>query len=191
MSPIYEATITRIDPQVPHAIIETPDGNTRIFRRATNFLKEGQRGVLTVKSETDFVFQPYRDQRLRRAPQHDLRRGEEDWLWCWTIEGTDRQFLLKPHFVPGVDGRHIDDETDAIELDVPAEFSEFCGSRGLNAEEVLRGFIADLCGLQSSVANPREDGFCSNGGDERRIAAEWFDRAYPQKLFSPRADEGE
>jgi hypothetical protein len=194
MTPIYDATITRIDPLMPQTIIETSDGKAWTFARADHFLREGQRGILTVKSEADFFLHLYPDQRLRRVPEYDFRRSPEDeeiWLWCWTLDGTDQRFLVKPHFVPGVDGQYVHDETDTIEMAVPPEFSELCESRGLTAEEVLRGFIADLCGLQNEVANPREDGYSSNGSDERRIAGEWFERAYSEGLFSPRTDAGE
>jgi hypothetical protein len=194
MNRIYDATIKRIDPAAPQTIIETPDGQTRAYPRSATFHKEGERGVLTTRENGDFSFKTYPDQRLRRAPEDDLRRSpaeEEDWLWCWTLDGTDRRILVKPHFVPGVDGQHIDDETDTIELAVPPELSELCESRGLSVAEVLRGFIADLCGLQDSVANPREDGYASNGSDERRLADAWFERAYPEGLSHRGADKDE
>lgn len=193
MTEIYDAPIQRIDPAARQTIIETPDGQTRAYPRSATSQKEGERGVLTIKADGDFLFRPYPDQRLRRVPEHDLRRSpeEENWLWCWSLDGTDRRFLVKPHFVPGVDGQHVDDETDTIELDVPPEFSDLCERRGVTVQEVLRGFIADLCDLESHTDNPREDGYSSNGSDERRIADEWFERAYPEGLFSPRAGADE
>jgi hypothetical protein len=190
MTPIYDATITRIDPLLPQTILETPDGKTWTFASAEKFHKEGDRGVLTTRESGTFTFWPYPDQRLRRVPEYDLRRSPEDeeiWLWCWTLDGIDQRFLVKPHFAPGVDGQYVHDETDTIELAVPPEFSELCESRGMTAEDVLRGFIADLCGLQNYKANPREDGYSSNGSDERTLANDWFERAYPEGLFSPHA----
>ena len=45
---------------------------------------------------------------------------------------------------------------------------------------MLRGFIADLAGIISWHANPRTDGYCSNGSDERNYAMEYYDRVgYP------------
>ncbi|HJT20090.1 MAG TPA: hypothetical protein VJ746_06445 [Nitrospira sp.] len=61
-------------------------------------------------------------------------------------------------------------------LDIPAEFVELCRTDGTTPEAVLRGFIADLCGLVSYVSNPRPDGYCSNGSDERLYAREYYDR---------------
>ena len=47
-------------------------------------------------------------------------------------------------------------------------------------EVVLRGFIADLCRLISWADNPRTDGYCSNGSDERSMAREYYERVvYP------------
>ena len=43
---------------------------------------------------------------------------------------------------------------------------------------MLRGFIADVCGLMNYVKLPREDGYSSHGSDERDYAEQWFDRAY-------------
>jgi hypothetical protein len=44
--------------------------------------------------------------------------------------------------------------------------------------DVLRGFIADLCSLHNYFRCPREDGYTSLGSDERRMAQEYFHRAY-------------
>jgi hypothetical protein len=72
----------------------------------------------------------------------------------------------------------IKDSTVPLEIRIPPEFIQLCKSRGLTPEDALRGFIADLCGLQNYIAEPREDGYSSNGSDERMMAREWFDRAY-------------
>jgi hypothetical protein len=72
----------------------------------------------------------------------------------------------------------IKDQTTALEICIPPEFANTCAERGLTPEIVLRGFIADLCALHNFVANPRADGYSSNGSDERMMAREWFDRAY-------------
>ena len=67
-----------------------------------------------------------------------------------------------------------------ITLDLPPEFVELCQADGIKPETVLRGFIADLAGIISWVSNPRTDGYCSNGSDERNYAMEYYDRVgYP------------
>lgn len=72
----------------------------------------------------------------------------------------------------------IKDSTVALEIHIPPELTRLCEIHGLTPVDVLRGFIADLCGLQNYIADPREDGYSSNGSDERMMAREWFDRAY-------------
>ena len=42
---------------------------------------------------------------------------------------------------------------------------------GVTPEQVLRGFIADLAEIVNWAADPRTDGYSSNGSDERRMAA--------------------
>lgn len=67
-----------------------------------------------------------------------------------------------------------------ITIDLPEEFIELCREDGIKPETVLRGFIADLCELMNWAANPREDGYSSNGSDERRLAREYYERVgYP------------
>ena len=59
---------------------------------------------------------------------------------------------------------------NTITLALPDEFLALCASDGVTPELVLRGFIADLCQLMSWAADPRTDGYCSNGSDERSMA---------------------
>ena len=67
-----------------------------------------------------------------------------------------------------------------ITLDLPPEFIALCRHDGIEPEVVLRGFIADLCRLISWADNPRTDGYCSNGSDERSMAREYYERVgYP------------
>ncbi len=71
-------------------------------------------------------------------------------------------------------------KTKSIKLALPDEFIAQCASDGVAPDVVLRGFIADLCQLMSWAADPRTDGYCSNGSDERRLAREYYDRVgYP------------
>src|SRR5206468_4282491 len=61
----------------------------------------------------------------------------------------------------------------SVTIELPLEFIVQCRQDGVTPEVVLRGFIADLCGLISWANNPRTDGYCSNGSDERRMAREY------------------
>jgi hypothetical protein len=72
-----------------------------------------------------------------------------------------------------------------ITLDLPEEFIDQCQRDGATPEQVLRGFMADLCYLIDSKADPRDDGYSSNGSDERRLAWEYYERVgYP--YFNPK-----
>jgi hypothetical protein len=45
---------------------------------------------------------------------------------------------------------------------------------------VLRGFIADLAEIMNWASDPREDGYSSNGSDERMMVREYYERVgYP------------
>ena len=67
-----------------------------------------------------------------------------------------------------------------VTLVLPDEFLELCQADQVEPDYVLRGFIADLCGLMNWASAPRADGYCSNGSDERMKAQEYYDRVgYP------------
>jgi hypothetical protein len=75
-----------------------------------------------------------------------------------------------------------------IKLKLPQEFIDLCASDKVSPETVLRGFIADLAGIQTWLhPNPAEgrmprpkDGYQSNGSDERRLAYAYYSRVgYP------------
>ena len=69
---------------------------------------------------------------------------------------------------------------NTVTLALPDEFMALCASDGVTPELVLRGFIADLAGIMNWAANPRTDGYSSNGSDERRMAMEYYERVgYP------------
>jgi hypothetical protein len=69
-------------------------------------------------------------------------------------------------------------DTEACAVDLPREFVTYCDVRGLPPVSVLRAFIADLCGITSVFACPREDGYSSSGSDESRLAHEYFQRTF-------------
>jgi len=63
-----------------------------------------------------------------------------------------------------------------VTLTLPEEFLNLCESDLQTPEKILRGFIADLCGLISWHSSPRADGYSSNGSDERAMAQAYYDR---------------
>jgi hypothetical protein len=75
-----------------------------------------------------------------------------------------------------------------LTLALPKEFLDLCRRDRVKPETVLKGFIADLAGIQNWVKpNPAEgrmprpnDGYQSNGSDERRMAYQYYQRVgYP------------
>ncbi len=67
-----------------------------------------------------------------------------------------------------------------ITLELPIEFIELCEADGVAPQTVLRGFISDLAGIMNWAANPRTDGYSSNGSDERSMAMDYYRRVgYP------------
>ncbi len=63
-----------------------------------------------------------------------------------------------------------------LTINLPQEFLDICDADGVEPDEVVRGFIADLAEINSSVSGDRDDRYCSNGGDERMLAREYYDR---------------
>ncbi|WP_332700747.1 hypothetical protein [Devosia sp.] len=129
-----------------------------------------------------YRFTPYLDQTLRRAYELDLfdpaptRRN----IPCtgWRNQHRPRGFLAPRGLIPGLNGDFVEDRSERINLDVPAEFLQLCAELKQLPETVLRGFIADAARLQNFFANPRADGFSSNGSDERSLAYDYLVRAY-------------
>jgi hypothetical protein len=69
-----------------------------------------------------------------------------------------------------------------LTLKLPDEFIELCWQDGVLPATVLRGFIADLCGITNYADDPRDDGYASHGSDERRaggIAGCWTPACWP------------
>lgn len=67
-----------------------------------------------------------------------------------------------------------------LTLELPSEFVDLCEADGVTPEMVLRGFIADLAGIMNWQASPRQDGYSSNGSDERGMAQAYYERVgYP------------
>jgi hypothetical protein len=59
-------------------------------------------------------------------------------------------------------------------LTLPDELLDLCEEHHPDPQTVLRGFIADLCGIRHWASDPRPDGLCSHGGDEREMAWAYF-----------------
>jgi hypothetical protein len=60
-----------------------------------------------------------------------------------------------------------------VRLVLPPEFVSMCKSHGVEPDQVLRGFIADLCELRTA-------GYNTGGSDERMKAQDYYDRrGYP------------
>lgn len=55
-----------------------------------------------------------------------------------------------------------------------------CEADQLTPERVLRALIARLCEIRSYGSDPREDGYSSNGSDERMMA-----RAHNERVGYP------
>jgi len=129
-------------------------------------------------------WRPYPDQRLRRAPEHD---DPASGRWAWRLvtahTGSANSYLLtKVGVIPGANAAFVRQDTETVTIDLPREFRELCRAHRQEPAAVLQGFIADLCELQSYVKSPREDGYCSLGSAEHRLAQEYFDRAYGMYL---------
>jgi hypothetical protein len=67
-----------------------------------------------------------------------------------------------------------------VTINLPEEFLELCDYDRTDPERVLRGFIADLCGIIDWHSNRRTDKYNSNGSDEREFARAYYERVgYP------------
>lgn len=61
-----------------------------------------------------------------------------------------------------------------VTIELPPEFVRLCERDQVKPE------VADLCGIISWARDPRADGYCSNGSDERDYAAAYYERVgYP------------
>ena len=63
-----------------------------------------------------------------------------------------------------------------VTVELPPEFIQLCERDQVEPELVLRGFIADLCGIINWARSPRADGYNSNGSDERDMAEAYYER---------------
>lgn len=124
-------------------------------------------------------FTRYIDQSLRRAPELDIARhaskdGSFPPVLGWRHDGHQDGFLAPFDFVPGYTGRFVPDETVALTLRVPPEFLLQCKRLDLTPETVLRTFIGDVCGIQTSYQEPRADGYGRKRDLATELTADWL-----------------
>lgn len=122
-------------------------------------------------------WRPYPDQRLRRVPERD---DPESGRWAWRLvsDNEEEYLLTKIGVIPGANGAFVRRDVETVEIDLPREFRELCRAYRQQPTDVLCAFVADVCSLRNFAKFPREDGYCSLGSDERRLAQDYFNRAY-------------
>jgi hypothetical protein len=171
---LYDAVLTQVDAARGTLIFTVADTTHRLSTPHITYFTAGAIGRLRLPTERQpFAFHIYADQRLRRAPELD----EPSKQRCgWKI--GDRRFTVQSGLLPGRNGNVVPRDTQPLTLDLPREFLDFCEVRGLTPSAVLLAFIADLCALQSLFVCPREDGYSSNGSDERNFAESYFQRTF-------------
>ncbi len=171
---LYDATLTQVDAVRGILLFTVGDTTHRVTYPHVGFFGAGAIGRLRLPADgREFTFVAYPDQRLRRAPELDQ---PQERRWGWRI--GERQFLILAGVIPGRAGKVIRRDTQTLPLELPREFVEFCATRGITPESVLRSFIADLCSLTDLCGCPREDGYSSHGSDERRLASEYFQHTW-------------
>lgn len=60
-------------------------------------------------------------------------------------------------------------------VELPEEFIALCNRDNLKDYEIIRDFIADLCGIVPWKGAPRSDGYSSTGCDGRNLAWEYYE----------------
>ncbi|MBK1718103.1 hypothetical protein [Thiocystis violacea] len=120
-----------------------------------------------------YRFEAYLDQSLRRVVELDdgARIG-------WSNAANLNGWTAPRGILPGSDGAFIEDDTVPVRLAVPPEFFDLAEHYGLAVEAILQNFIADACGLESLLEQPRADGYCANGSDEALLVGDYLERAY-------------
>lgn len=134
----------------------------------------GKTGIVKFVPESDcWRFEVYRDQSLRRV--YGLDHGDRIG---WKNDSKGERWTAPACIVPGENGAFIEDDTEEVTIAVPPEFFDLCARLNATPERVLRAFVADASEVMNYVANPRADGYSSNGSDERRLADEYLSRLF-------------
>ncbi len=144
-----------------------------------NLWQVGAIGCLRLQAGGEFRFHPYVDPRLRRAADLD---DDATNLWGWRLDAL--RFQVKAGITPGLNGQVQKEDVQPLTLEMPREFLDVCAAYGVAPAAALRGFIADLCTLENRHCCPREDGYSSNGSDERLLARQYWTRTYEMNAES-------
>lgn len=178
---IHNARLVKISRQENNAVqltLEVEGETFQVDTRVGTWLDvfEGKIGCLRRDTSGEPTFAAYADQTLRRAPELDSARPRKNSVG-WRCASRPA-FTAPPGLIPGVDGDLCSDSTEPVTVPVPPEFSRLAREYQMTPKELLSGFIADVCGLESTTVCPRADGYSSNGSDERMLAQDWLERAY-------------
>jgi hypothetical protein len=177
---IYDAVLTAIDASNGKLIFRAQQHFHEVPCK-TSYWQLGAVGRLRLPTEElGFAFHDYLDPMLRRFPAFD-DPDTHRWGWCL---GPHR-FTVEAGILPGRGGAVVRRDTETLDLELPREFLTFCQHCNLSPATILRGFVADLCSLHNWVSCPREDGYSTNGSDERDVAKDYFRRAYGWVLYPP------
>ena len=133
----------------------------------------GSIGRLTLHPSGEVGYWVYADPRLRRAAELDQPDAQ---LWGWRL--GEYHFCVQSGVIPGANGAVVSRDVEPLAFSVPREFIELCARFAVTPEAALRAFIADVCGLQNFLMQPREDGYSSLGSDERLYAKAYWLRAH-------------
>lgn len=182
---LYDVELLRVDAHTGTLYFAGGHLLTLARRDELRWWHVGEIGVLRLGvMPRGWGWRPYPDQRLRRAPERDdIASGRWAWRLIRADAGCADEYLLrKVGVIPGANGAFVRQDTQTVAIDLPREFRELCRAHRQQPAAVLRAFIADVCALKSLAKCPREDGYCSVGSDERRLARDYFDRAYGMYL---------
>lgn len=161
----------------------------------------GQVGALSREVEwgrpASFRFEPYADQTLRRAPELDgpdpyAAPGTQPRTVGWRCSQRPGGLRAPVGVIPGIGGAYVEDGSQPLQLQVPAEFAELCRGRMTTAEAALTRFMGDACDLDSTRALPRADGLNCGSHEAVEAARHWVDVALPEAdpLPEPSGDFG-
>ena len=172
---LYDVKLVRVD--VVKRTLTFCHNGCALILRARNVASwlPGSTGRLTLHPSGEVGYLVYADPRLRRAAEYDQPHTQR---WGWRL--GDYHFCVHSGVIPGENGAVITRDVEALELAIPREFIELCSRFGITPQAALRGFIADVCGLQNFFVRPREDGYSSLGSDERLYAEAYWLRAYAE-----------
>ena len=171
---LYDVKLTRIDPETGTLHFEA--AGIEFSERPTSIAgwPVGHIGRLRMAHKPGgMAFHAYVDQRLRRDPMGDDLELEK---WGWRI--GDVRIQVRAGILPGLDGQVVTRDIEILEIELPREFIDLCARRGVTPMRVLRAYVADLCELINWFRCPREDGYSSNGSDERMYAQMHFHRTF-------------